>query len=616
MKPTIENCRDTFKISYDIYESSREEQKEIVDMYHGRHYTQKQLSVLHERGQPKEVFNIVKMYHRMLVGYFSTVVNNVKVAPVGDISKASTAALCQDVINTEFKLNKFKKLIPQWASDTLLYGMAVPSIKPVDSGKLDRFGKKIIKLEIDVETPERCLKDPLSEKDDYSDARFFHTFKWVAEEEAIQLFGETKIKSIPENTNTEEVNHFELIDKFNQEFVGEYKVWDHYLIIKSFIRDGDDTWLLFWCDYKELLKIKLNYENVVFPTRPYVLEKSNIAEIYGPFRELIETQKSINQALLQIQLLVNSDKVMVQEDALIDGDLQQFEKQFNRVNAIVKVANLTGVKIENMTSEIVEQYRIIDSALDRIQKVLNINDAFMGMAQASDSGRKVRLQQNSTITSLNYLTEHIEFILEELGMDICFMAQQFYTSERWLRVTDEDTAERWVGLNQPFLMPTGNILPDGTPEETILLEEVTDDKGIPQVDGQGKFLVQPIIDEDTQIKFDELDITITSSSFNDSDDIERLALQTIIEGPAGIFMQQAKPAAYARLMSLYTKSLKSRHSEQIAAEFSELALDLEPAETQDPRQALAGTPGFNSSIGALTDALGASNDLQNEGFNQ
>ena len=70
MKATIEELKDTFKIGYEIYEDSRKEAMEVWDLFHNRHYTQEQLSVLANRGQPKETFNVFKMFGRMLIGYY------------------------------------------------------------------------------------------------------------------------------------------------------------------------------------------------------------------------------------------------------------------------------------------------------------------------------------------------------------------------------------------------------------------------------------------------------------------------------------------------------------------------------------------------------------------
>ena len=95
MKAEIQDLRDTFKIGYEAYELSRKEANELWDMYHNRQYTSDQLAILERRGQPAETFNVIKLFARMLVGYYSTVVNTVIIEPENYID-IDTAALLND----------------------------------------------------------------------------------------------------------------------------------------------------------------------------------------------------------------------------------------------------------------------------------------------------------------------------------------------------------------------------------------------------------------------------------------------------------------------------------------------------------------------------------------
>ena len=98
MKPTIENLQDSFAISRDVYSESDKEAQEVVDMYHNRQYTQEEIDVLAERGQPIETFNIIKSFSNAVAGYFETVVNEVQIAP-RYASNPTAAFLLNDVVS-------------------------------------------------------------------------------------------------------------------------------------------------------------------------------------------------------------------------------------------------------------------------------------------------------------------------------------------------------------------------------------------------------------------------------------------------------------------------------------------------------------------------------------
>jgi len=98
MKTDIETLRDSFKISYEALEDSRKEAMMVMDLYHNRQYTDAQLSILETRGQPKETFNIVKMFGRMLLGYYSTIVNEVIITPKKE-DQIINASILNDLVS-------------------------------------------------------------------------------------------------------------------------------------------------------------------------------------------------------------------------------------------------------------------------------------------------------------------------------------------------------------------------------------------------------------------------------------------------------------------------------------------------------------------------------------
>ena len=106
MKCTIEDLQDTFKIGYEAFEQSRIEAKEIWNLYHNRHYTAEQLAILTNRGQPAETFNVIKLFARLLVGYYSTIVNTVSIAPRNP-RDLDTIGLLNDTVNYVFEDNRF-----------------------------------------------------------------------------------------------------------------------------------------------------------------------------------------------------------------------------------------------------------------------------------------------------------------------------------------------------------------------------------------------------------------------------------------------------------------------------------------------------------------------------
>ena len=566
MKTDLQTLQDALRISFDAYEESRLEADEVNNMYHNRQYTQEQLAILNARGQPAETFNIIKMFGRLILGYYSTVVNTVKVSP-RQYNDILTASLLNDVLDFTMMANNMETEGDKVKLDGLLAGLMCVYIDVEDTKEKDQFGRVVRKINIShVPQAEICI-DPLSRLEDYSDARYLHRWKWVAEEQLKKMFKNKKkeIEALEAYQNHIQMDDAEFERSFNGQFQGIYKRYNNYLLVHSIIQDEDDRrWSVYWCADTELSREEITFKEVKFPYRVHKIHTSDRTEYYGIFREVVESQKAINQALLKIQLMVNTQKAFIEKGGV--ENIADFTNQFNRVNAVIEVKSLKKIKIENLTREVLDQYTVIDKALDRIQRVLGVNDSFLGMAFASDSGRKVKLQQNATTLSLRYVSVRMEQFYRLLGWDIVNLAKQYYTAYQVLNIADETVGQRWIELNKPMTMWTGKFDANQQPIMDLVWEEVLDPaNGEPMIDKEtGNVIIAPVPDAATEIAFTAVDLIIDSTIYNDEDEKNQLMMETFLQGNMGQMLSQANPAGYFQASALAVKSMKTKHSIDIS----------------------------------------------------
>lgn len=562
MQTDIKTLQDTFKISFDAYEDSRTEAEEVSNMFHNRQYTMEQLAILANRGQPAETFNVVKLFGRLLLGYYSTVVNTVKVSPK-HWKDVLTASLLNDVVDYTMRTNHMETEGDKIKLDGLLTGLMCSYTDVEDTTTKDRFGRVIRKVVISHVPAAEIAIDPLSRLEDYSDARYLHRFKWVSEEQIKKLFPKKKkaIEVLMAYQNHLLISDAEFEKSFGPHFVGRYKIYNNYLLVHSVIEDDDGkVWSVYWCADEELSREEVTYKEVKFPYRVHKVHTSDRTEFYGIFREVIESQKAINQALCKIQLMVNTQKAFVERKAL-DGTLDEFTDAFNRVNAVIPVKSLSGVKVESLTREVLDQYTIVDKAFSRIQRVLGVNDSFLGQAFASDSGRKVKLQQNSTILALRYISVRIEQFYRLMGWDIVNLVKQYYTAEQALRITDDSVGERWIQINQPMQMWTGKFDANKQPVMDYVWHEQLDPAtNKPMKDDKGNMIVAPVPSRETEIAFTDVDVDIDSTVYNDEDEKNQLLIETFLQGNVGSMLSQVNPAGFLKVAGLAIKSMKTKHS--------------------------------------------------------
>ena len=602
MKANIENCKSTFQLGYEVFEDSRWEANEVWNQFHNRQYTLEEQAVLESRGQPKETFNVIKLFARMLVGYYSTVVNTVVVRPrhPRDIT---TATVLNDTINYILEQNRFDIEGDQIKLGGLISGLLCSYTEVLDTGAKDQFGRPINEVKLHHVPDYELVLDPMSVLDDYSDARFLHRFKWMTREDIILTFGkgtEEKLNAYSNFLNqadTEfdrtEIYRDRYSSNYGSNYFGSYRVHDNFLVVHTVMEDDQGKrWSMFWADSIMLKKTEITTRATKWPYRVQKLQSSNVKEYYGLFREVSESQKAINQALIQIQMMANTTKVFVQDGAV--ENIEEFQTLVNRVNAVIPVNQLNGIRMENMSGEVMEQYTIIDKAFDRIQRVLGINDSFLGMAFASDSGRKVKLQQSATIMSLRYVTARIESFYQSLAMDTAKLAKQFYRANQFLRITDAMSGMRWAEINKPMMMPTGQVDPQtGEPGmQPILLEVIDPDNGEAMIDDEGNILLAPVSEEGTDFEFSEVDVKIESSSYNDEDEKGQLMLESVMSGQIGQQLAQVNPAGFFKISSLALKTMGTKYSPEISEIMDQTAqmLSQDPAAQQQASAMAAGGP--------------------------
>ena len=565
----IAYLQDTYKIGYEAFESSRIEAAQLWEYYHNHQYTPDQLATLANRGQPAETFNVIKLFSRMMLGYYSTVINNIQPLPVGfeDVPKA---ALLGDVISYILRDNSFSSLGDEVKLSGLISGLMCVYLDVVPTGEKDQFGRPRYKIVIEAVPERELVIDPASRKEDYSDARYIHRFKWVDEAAVIKLWGKKVLDTMQEHYNFTQKTDAEFDAQGRQIEQGLYKVHNNYLIVHSVITDEDDkVWSVHWHNDVILEKTELTYKAVRFPYR-VVKVHTAATEYYGVFREVLESQKAINQALIKLQLMVNTQKVFVEDGAV--EDLALFRGAVNRVSAVIPVIDLNGIKVENMSRDVLDQYTIIDKAFDRIQRILGINDSFLGMAFASDSGRKVKLQQNASVVAMRYFSGRVETFYRLLGWDLTGLIQQYYSAHQVFRIADEATGHRWIEINKPIEVFKGQFDPQGQPIKEPEFEEVLDPaSGEPMEDEEGNYIIAPIPTEESELSFANVDIEIVSNAYNDEDEKNQLFLEQVISGPLGQMLASVNPAGYFKTAGLSMKSIKTRNAIDIAKIFEETA---------------------------------------------
>jgi len=84
--------------------------------------------------------------------------------------------------------------------------------------------------------------------------------------------------------------------------------------------------------------------------------------------------------------------------------------------------------------------------------LLGPNAALAGKNENDSSGRALLAQQQGGMIEVALLMDRLRSLSLSVYRAIFARIKQYWTSERWIRVTDDERNLKWVGLNQPKTM--------------------------------------------------------------------------------------------------------------------------------------------------------------------
>jgi hypothetical protein len=96
------------------------------------------------------------------------------------------------------------------------------------------------------------------------------------------------------------------------------------------------------------------------------------------------------------------------------------------------------------------------------------NGALMGKGVQDQSGKAIEAQQAGGLVQQSDLMDTLRRLDLRVFTTIASMMKQFWDGPKWIRVTDDDDAPRWVGLNEPMWEDpaSGQSAPESTWKRT------------------------------------------------------------------------------------------------------------------------------------------------------
>ncbi len=439
--------------------------------YHHKQWTDAQIRVLEARKQPVITANRIQRKIDFIVG----VEQRMRRDPKGyartplhtQAADVATAGLryCCDV-------NRWEQIASDSAHDGMVSGIGVVWV----GGEAGRDG---IDPKIKLGQVERFFYDPRSAKFDFSDARYLGVTIWIDLEEAKERWpdSEDRLEEAVDRANhlanlPVDRDRAEQWADFENKRVRVVEIWEKKRGAWEFCMFTGDVYLEGGPSPYHDEDGKPDCPYVAWS--PYVDEKG---DRYGLVRSMFSIQDEINHRRGKLLHMLNVRQTFGKTGVVEDVDRTKAEMA--RADGHVEIHGEWGVDfgIVDQSQQIQGQAELLAEAKAEIENI-GANPGLTGKGQGVDgaSGRALLTQRDSGMTELSPVLDRLRDWKLRVYRKLWARMRHFWTGEKWIRITDEDDAPRFMGVN---------IVDDGAGDFRIG-SVMTDEGGQPQNFIQGQ----------------------------------------------------------------------------------------------------------------------------------
>lgn len=439
-----------------------EEQRLHRHYYHGDQLTSAQLKTLQDRGQPATIRDKASRKINGVVGLLERLKQDPKAYPRTPKHEEG-AETATGAIRYVLDMNNWSALAAEEARDGAINGIFGVEVDLIEG---DQGDPDIGLNEIDNDT---FFYDPRSFRYDFSDARYMGVAKWVDVEVAKEMFPdqEDELDSlVTYGTGAESWQQRDRELKWTDS--NERRI---FLIEHWYIRKGE--WHACWyCGDKKLKSAQSPFvDEKGKSVCRYVVGSVNVdhdGDRYGYLRLLKTLIDELNSLVSKRAHLINTRRIIADIGAVADVD--RARKEAVRADGYLEINPNSRFDFDDART--MADIRSINDAIAEVKtEIENFgpNPALIGQGIENKSGRAIALLQQAGIAELGPgIISNRDWKIRVYRM-VWNTIRKYWSAERWIRVTDDEGAAKFMGLNvmqldpmtgQPTLVSVG---PDGQP---------------------------------------------------------------------------------------------------------------------------------------------------------
>ena len=494
------NCKEQFEYWDSVTDDARTQARRDRDYRDGKQWTEEEVADLEERGQAPIVINRIGPKVDFMIGVERNNRQDPKAWPRTpkhqDAADAATDSLRYVADNSEFDC-----MASDCFEDLIVEGIEAAIVEWKD--------EEIVATRIPYD---RSYADPHSIRRDYSDATYKGLFIWMDKDQAIKIAEDATEQDIEGafsdsigDDGTEDKPMW--VDKKRERIM----VAQHY-----YLKEG--VWhVKYFSGGVTLIKERKSpYQDdqgkPICPIEMRYAYQDRDGNKYGWVRQFIDIQDEINHRRSKALYLLSRRQVIADRGAVDDIDQARWE--LTKGDGVIE-------KTPGMEFTVDAGIDLSQGQLQMMQEAKAEIDAIAARSIISPdaSGRSRMLADSKDLIEVGPLFDAHRSFKKAVYRQIWMRIRQFWDSERWIRVTDNEKNLKFVGLNQPVTM--GQELQEKAQEGDEMAAQAL------------QLMVQtqdPRLNQVSTIKNNvaELDVDITISEVMDAANIQQEQLEMML----------------------------------------------------------------------------------------
>ena len=450
-----------------------EEQKLSRHYTHGAHWTPEQIQVLRRRHQPPMTWNRIARKIAGIVGLIERYRTDPKCLPRTPKAE-SGAEIATQAIRYVADATQFKMTDSWCLLQACIDGIAGVQMKLIQ-GDTSQGGSDP-DIGLDWVIGDEFFYDPKSYRADFSDARYMGIAKWLDIDAAIELFPdkEEMLRGLVEGDS-------DLTSNADREYKWVISATKRVRMVEHWYKKKDQ-----WCWAHYVSTVKLDQGLSPFfndkgkRISSFLMFSAAIdhdGDRYGFVRNLKGPQDAFNQGKSKTLHIANSRRLIIEKGAV--DDVERARSEWARADGVVEINPGKQVRPDDTKQELAAFAQFTTDAANEIDQFANANVMSMvaGSQMRDVSGRAIELLRQPGMAELGpFLLAYKSWKLQ-VYRAIWSAVQRYWTSERWLRISNNQGIAQFIQLNGLDMDQYGRpaiVNAVGAVDVDIILEEGPD----------------------------------------------------------------------------------------------------------------------------------------------